>query len=110
MKKYLLSAAFVSLLGLAAQAQDSKSQQGSRNSSADHENNKATLAPADQKAETVEQQPQAGSQQNDATKQKGATRMAITEKGVPASKNKDVAPDQKATEQKKAEPAKSPKN
>ncbi|MBL7932631.1 MAG: hypothetical protein JNL60_12055 [Bacteroidia bacterium] len=111
MKKYLLSAAFISLLGLAAQAQDNKSQQGSRNSSADQENNKATLAPADQKAETVEQQqPQAGSQQNDATKQKGATRMAITEKGVPASKNKDAAPDQKATEQKKSEAAKSPKN
>lgn len=113
MKKYLLSAAFVSLLGLAAQAQDNQSQQGSRNSAADQNNNKATLAPADQKAEkveTVEQQPQSATQQQDPTKAKPATRMAITEKGVPASKNTDAKPEQKATEQKKSEPAKSPKH
>lgn len=107
MKKYVLSAAFVSLLGLAAQAQDSRSQQGARSSSSDQ--NQPTLSTPDQKVESTEQQPD-NAAAKDPKSAKPATRMAITEKGIPASKNTDTKPEQKATEQKKAEPAKSPKN
>lgn len=98
MKKYLFSAAFVSLFGIAANAQDSRSQQNSNGAKTEQGQNQATLQSVDQKAEKAEE-PKA---QKQAPAAKPATRMAITEKGIPASKNTENKQTQKATEAKPA--------
>lgn len=98
MKKYLLSAAFVSLLGLAANAQDSRSQQNSNGAKTEQGHSQPTLQSADHKTEAAEE-PKA---QKEAPAAKPATRMAITEKGIPASKATETKPNQKATETKPA--------
>ncbi len=99
MKKYLLSAAFVSLLGLAANAQDSRSQQNSNGAKTEQgQSSQPTLQSADHKTEAAEE-PKA---QKEAPAAKPATRMAITEKGIPASKATETKPNQKAAETKPA--------
>ena len=102
MKKTLYTLALVALISFASNAQDSK---GAKKAPAAKEtvNPDGTLqvAPADQVTPAAE--PQTNSKDQ---KQQGGTRMAITEKGVPAAKK----PAEKKAEPAKAEPVKTEKH
>jgi hypothetical protein len=103
MKKFLYTAALVSLLGIMAKAQDTRkaTDNGAKSTTTKDKsvaNDQATIQSADHRSDNADK------------KEKGATRMAITEKGVPASKNTETTKSPKAAEPKKAEPAKTEKH
>lgn len=110
MKKHLYTIAFVSLFGVMAKAQHTEpAAQPAKAKQEQKVNPDGTISPAQSATPAQEIAPASNNQAAPASSGKtGPTRMAITEKGVPASKS---APESKpkATE-KKAEPAKTEKH
>jgi hypothetical protein len=101
MKKYLFTISFVAAFALISQAQSD----GAKPAKKEKVNPDGTMAPATTAPANEVRAADNKSQPNDA--KPAGKRMAITEKGVPASKSNDGAKDQKATEPKKeAAPAK----
>ena len=101
MKKTIYTLAFVALLSVMAKSQSASEPKKSEPAKKEKVNPDGTLAPV----QGVQDEKPAAAQEP----KKGGTRMAITEKGVPASKSADTKP-QKAVESKKTEPAKTEKH
>jgi len=94
MKKTLYTIAFIALLTTASNAQDNKKESKQAPAKKETVNPDGTTSPA---PAVLTPAPQAEQKTDNA--QKGGTRMAITEKGVPASKK----PADKKTEATKTE-------
>ncbi len=103
MKKTVYTLAFVALFSVMAKSQSADPQKKKEPAKKETVNPDGTLAPA-----PAVSSPEPDAKQADQPMKSG-TRMAITEKGVPASKSSD-AKAQKATEPKKTEPAKTEKH
>lgn len=103
MKNFLITTSFITVFAFTSNAQDTKSN--SADKPVPKKEEPATLKPASA-PQSTDPQPQA----TESRSNKGGTRMAITEKGVPASKNTEPAKTQKATEPKKAEGTKTEKH
>lgn len=100
MKRTVYTLAFVALFSVMAKSQSTEQPKKEDAVKKETLNPDGTLAPAEsnQDAKKAEEPKKSG------------TRMAITEKGVPASKKTEAAKTEKATEPKKTEPSKSEKH
>jgi hypothetical protein len=101
MKKTIYTLAFVALLSVMAKSQSATEPKKAEPVKKETVNPDGTIAPV----QGVQDEKPAQAQEP----KKSGTRMAITEKGVPASKSTD-SKSQKAAEPKKTEPAKTEKH
>ncbi|PBQ34379.1 hypothetical protein CNR22_22240 [Sphingobacteriaceae bacterium] len=102
MKKTLLTLGFIALISFASNAQDTKKEAKKAPAAKETVNPDGTLIAPEPAPAATEAQTNTSKDQ----KQQGGTRMAITEKGVPASKK----PVEKKPEAVKTEPAKTEKH
>lgn len=102
MKKTLYTFAFVALVSFASNAQDTKKEAKQAPAAKETVNPDGTVIVQPAAEPASESQTSTSKDQ----KHQGGTRMAITEKGVPASKK----PAEKKTEAPKTEPAKTEKH
>lgn len=100
MKRTVYTLAFVALFSVLAKSQSTEQPKKEEAVNKEALNPDGTLAPA-QSSEDAKKAEEP---------KKSGTRMAITEKGVPASKKQEAAKTQKATEPKKSEPSKAEKH